>query len=172
MQKQSSELIISRKRTTRTLFGILILLLLAITLIQTDRLGGLIKTGLVYIFGDLVVIPLVLLFILSISLFFEEVKGFASIKSIFVCLVFIYFFILIPLSKNDFVLTNVFSEYKNIFNEENSKTLFEIIKSPSGLKGGIIGYLLFTFFNTIVSTTIANVIGYTGAGISEKHLWL
>ena len=135
------------EETRNALLGILFFLVAAIGLVETaGPIGRIIRYVFVYLLGTYSSLILVLLALLGVYVFvkrkFPKVKINITIGAL-LCLVF---FSLIYSSKNDWVLSNVLNNYRDIFDSVSEAGYITIFSSS--VAGGFIGHLLYSLINT------------------------
>ena len=153
------------EETRNALLGILFFLVAAIGLVETaGPIGRIIRYVFVYLLGTYSSLILVLLALLGVYVFvkrkFPKVKINITIGAL-LCLVF---FSLIYSSKNDWVLSNVLNNYRDIFDSVSEAGYITIFSSS--VAGGFIGHLLYSLINTLIGgigTQIVCIVFMIGA---------
>lgn len=149
--KNSNDKMMS-KETQNALLGVLLFLLCLIGLLEN---GGPLGRGLRYVFvfllGNFFPFALLIGCLLGIILFVKrEIKplklGFTAWSGV----IFVISLLVLS-SENDFALSSVFKNYRNLFSSVDRGGLMVIVDSVLG--GGIIGY----FFYSLVASLVGNI---------------
>lgn len=135
--------------TRNALLGILVFLVAIIGLVETaGPLGKIIRYIFVYLLGTYSSLILLVLSILGIYIFIKRKFPKIKINLLFGAILCLIFFSLIYSSKNDWTLSNLFSNYRDIFDSISQEGYITIFSSS--IAGGLIGHLFYTLLSSFV----------------------
>ena len=137
------------EETRNALLGILVFLIAVIGLVETaGPLGKIIRYIFVYLLGTFSSLVLLTLSLVGIYIFIKRKFPKIKINLLFGAILSLVIFSLIYSSKNDWTLSNIMSNYRDIFDSISQEGYITILSSS--IAGGLVGHLLYTLLSSFV----------------------